>query len=695
MKALTLGLALVVATVPAPALAGGPWAKVIDASDHDDGYALDLTADGGYIVSGYTDPNQDGNRDFWLLKLNADGVVEWQRSYGTSCPCDWAWSVRQTTDGGYIVAGYTCFCSRGFDFWVLKLDADGQPLWQNTYGGLESDNATAVVETFDAQGHPSGYLVGGWTWSFGMGDRDVLLLKLNLDGSVAWQRTYGGAGADWLGAVEQTADGGYIVAATSASFSAAQDFWVLKLSPDGTPVWQRTYGGADHEKANAVQQTLDAAGQPNGYVVAGDSWSFTSGRGADAWVLRLRMDGSVVWQMGYGGDTGDGAEAVRQTFDASGSPSGFIVGGPLSAVDGGINSNAWLLRLSNDGSVAGMSHYGGCGDVGMSGFELVRSLRQTTDGGFVAVGYSQDATTAQRDLLLLKVRADGSLPFCGLVSGANEVAVTATNATALATSAAGMTAAATSEATSVTPIDTAGATTTTCQGRPSLQRQPGFDVYPSQSIIVVGSTITLAVRPSPVRTGDDEIQRYEWDLDGDGRYVDGWGAALAHAWAAPGRYTVAVRAVFLSGATLVTTRTLVVNGVSIDVAPEAFPAGLGDARDGFLSVVVHGLDDFNVREIDPGSLSLLGVPVSAWSIEDVATPPSRLGRVVPGANAPDGVDDLVLWAKTRSVLQAVTASSTRSLPDGETVTLTLTGALADGTRIQGEDAAVVSAAVTP
>jgi uncharacterized delta-60 repeat protein len=181
-------------------------------------------------VAGWTFSFGAGGRDFWVLKLNSDGIVAWQKTYGGA---DWdeACSIQRTSDGGYIVAGRTySFGAGNYDFWVLKLNSDGTVSYQKTYGGANWDWANSIYQTSDG-----GYIVAGGTQSFGAGGEDSWVLKLNSDGTVSWQKTYGGSSADRAYSIQQTSDGGYIVAGFTASFGAGSgDFWVLKLNSDGT-----------------------------------------------------------------------------------------------------------------------------------------------------------------------------------------------------------------------------------------------------------------------------------------------------------------------------------------------------------------------------------------------------------------------------------------------------------------------------
>ncbi|GAG49523.1 unnamed protein product, partial [marine sediment metagenome] len=230
-------------------------------------FALQQTSDGGYIVAGYT------GEYIWVLKLSSDGDIEWQRTYGGR-DSDVANSIQQTSDGGYIVAGYTASFGAGhYDIWVLKLSSDGDIEWQRTYGGRDSDRSYSIQQTSDG-----GYIVAGYTDSFGA--RNIWVLKLSSDGDIEWQRIYGGRDSDKSYSIQQTSDGGYIVAGDTDSFGrGGNNIWVLKLSSDGDIEWQRTYGDGSFDIAYSIKQTSDG-----GYIVAGRTSSFGAGH-YDIWVL--------------------------------------------------------------------------------------------------------------------------------------------------------------------------------------------------------------------------------------------------------------------------------------------------------------------------------------------------------------------------------------------------------------------------
>ena len=295
------------------------------------------TSDGGYAVTGYA--TSFGGFDVWVLKLDASGAIQWQKTYGGSKE-DEAVSIQETLDGGYIVAGETqSFGAGDWDLWILKLDAAGAIQWQKTYGGPGVDKCSAdpIVQTTDG-----GYVVTGLTESFGAGGTDVWVLKLDENGVIQWQKTYGGGGNEEAHAMRQTLDGGYVVAAFGNSFGLGQlDVWILKLDTNGAVQWQKAVGGDGTETVWSVHQTSDG-----GCVVTGGTESFGAGQ-EDLWLLKLGQDGVVQWQKTYGGRGDDVGESVRQTSDG-----GYWVGGATTSFGvGGLD--LWVLRLDAEGSIPG------------------------------------------------------------------------------------------------------------------------------------------------------------------------------------------------------------------------------------------------------------------------------------------------------------------------------------------------------
>lgn len=371
------------------------WAKTYGSYWDDIAQSIQQTSDGGYIVAGYTESFGAGGEDFWVLKLDSSGHVEWERTYGGGND-DRAFSVMQTTDGGYIVAGETkSFGEEQGDFWALKLYSYGDIEWQRTYGGVRREGASSIQQTNDG-----GFIVAGNSLSFtGTYCDDFWILKLDSSGGIEWQRTYGGNDLDALnciweeaGCIRQTSDGGFIVAGFSDPLSDGQRaFWVLKLDSSGDTQWQRTFGGSDWDMVYSIQQTLD-----NGYIMAGCTDSFGDGH-RKFWIIKLDSSGDITWQRIYGGEGNDTAYSIQQTSDG-----GYIAAGRESSFHAW-HENLWILKLDSSGYIEWQRTYGG------DDLDDVRSIRQTSDGGFIAAGYTKSFGAGNIDILLLKLFPDGTI----------------------------------------------------------------------------------------------------------------------------------------------------------------------------------------------------------------------------------------------------------------------------------------------
>ncbi|MCP4364530.1 MAG: hypothetical protein GY800_04455 [Planctomycetes bacterium] len=372
------------------------WAATYGGTVEDWASSIQQTREGGYIVAGLAGSFGVGKRSLWVLKLRPDASVEWQKAYG-GLVRDEAKSIRQTGDGGYIVAGVTrSFGVWEADMWVLKLRPDGAVEWQKAYGGVARDEALSIQQTGDG-----GYIVAGYTESFGAGKEDFWVIKLRSDGAVEWQKTYGGVDMDGASSIQQTGDGGYIVAGYTRSFDAGGgDFWVLKLAPDGSVEWQKAYGGTDRDGdgAGSIRQTRDG-----GYIVAGATLSFDVGD-SDLWVLKLKSNGTIEWQNTYGGAGSDRAESIRQTGDG-----GYIVAGTTGSFGAG-KDDFFVLKLESDGTIEWQKAYGG------ADLDWASSIQQTREGGYIVTGLTKSFGAGGFAFWVLKLRPDGYIcPSCDVV----------------------------------------------------------------------------------------------------------------------------------------------------------------------------------------------------------------------------------------------------------------------------------------
>ena len=431
------------------------WQNTIGGNNNDYLQSVQQTSDGGYILAGfsYSDLSGDktealiGNSDYWVVKVNSAGTTEWQNTIGGSSYDD-LYSAQQTSDGGYILAGRsysgisgdkTEASSGGYDYWIVKLNNTGAIEWQNTIGGSGDDNLWSAEQTADG-----GYILGGYSTSGISGDKteaaiglaDYWVVKLDNSGNIEWQNTIGGTNTDYLVTAHQTADNGYILGGYSISTLSGDkteatigvyDFWVLKLNTTGSILWQNTIGGNSTEYLRSIEQTTDG-----GYILGGPSYSgvggdkteanFDGGEFKDYWVVKLNSNGAVVWQNAYGAVGDDVLGAIRQTSDG-----GYIAGGYSNSGISGDKSEAclgnydyWVLKLSSTGIVQWQHTIGG------NSADYLNSLHQTTDGGYILGGYSYSGISGDKTEAVVGggafndywlVKLVGTAPLNSIVTG--------------------------------------------------------------------------------------------------------------------------------------------------------------------------------------------------------------------------------------------------------------------------------------
>lgn len=373
------------------------WQKALGGTHGESANAIQQTSDGGYIVAGHSmshDGDVSGNHgggDYWIVKLNSAGGIQWQKSLGGS-NVDAAQSIRQTTDGGYIIAG-SSNSSDGdvtgnhgnYDYWIVKLDANGDMQWQKSLGGSGMDMAQSIQQTSEG-----GYIVAG---SSGSDDGDVSgnhgggdywIVKLDNNGNIQWQKSLGGSSSEQVNSVQQTFDSGYIIAGTTVSTDGditvsygSNDFWVVKLDSGGNMQWQKTFGNIGDNIGYYAQQTFDG-----GYIAVGTSFNPSNLESGlpDYWVIKLSNNGTIEWDKYFGGSFHDNAITIRQTPEWD-----YIVAGWTASNNGQVtnhhgNLDYWIIKLDSSGNLKWEKTLGGP-DV-----EYLTAVELTADNGYIVSG---------------------------------------------------------------------------------------------------------------------------------------------------------------------------------------------------------------------------------------------------------------------------------------------------------------------
>jgi len=416
------------------------WDKTYGGNGEDYFTSLQPTPDGGYITGGYSNSKLSGDKthvnkgpsyttDYWIVKLKADGSKAWDKTLGGTQD-DKLVTIQPTLDGGYIIGGYSrsgigadkTEANRGttftHDYWVIKLNAAGNKVWDKTFGGVQDDRLTSLLQTQDG-----GYLVGGTSLTGksrektapSQGMEDFWVLKLKADGSIQWDKTIGGKNNDKLASLLQTKDGGYLLGGTSdsgisgdktektrdkgSSISEIGDYWLVKLNAAGSKVWDKTLGGTNQDQLSSLIQTKDG-----GYLLGGSSSSGIGGEKTQAsrdtagydgfypykdfWVVKVDDQGKKVWDKTIGGDKYDGISSVQQTRDG-----GYLLGGSSNSnVSGektfkciGFFTDYWLVKLNANGSKDWDKVIGGSDEDNLA------VALQTSDNNYILAGSSSSA----------------------------------------------------------------------------------------------------------------------------------------------------------------------------------------------------------------------------------------------------------------------------------------------------------------
>jgi len=377
----TLSVILILAS--AEPLVGQTFERTYGGSDEDCGSSVSQTVDGGYVVAGYTG-SFGPSFDVYLVKTDASGDTIWTRTFGGASD-DRAYSVAQTADDGYVVAGYTASFGAGFDVYLVKTDASGDTIWTRTYGGVSGDFGYGVAQTVDG-----GFVIVGNTQSFGVGSDDIYLVKTDASGDTMWTRTFGGTDSDRGLSVVQAADSGYVITGCTRSSGAGNyDVWLIKTDASGDTFWTRTYGGSGDDEGLSVKQAADG-----GYIIVGITESFGAGD-YDVWLIKTDASGDTMWTRTFGSVSVDVGRSVSSTADG-----GYIIAGETESFGAGW-TDVWLIKTDASGDTIWTRTYGGTdSDEGRSGV-------QTADGGYAVTGLTESLGAGDYDVWLIKTDASG------------------------------------------------------------------------------------------------------------------------------------------------------------------------------------------------------------------------------------------------------------------------------------------------
>jgi hypothetical protein len=352
---------------------------------------IQLTSDGGYIIAGFAQMDPDHLYEGCLIKIDSMGNEIWTHTYGGNRDEEFN-SVQPTTDGGYIAAGNTK--SFGYpdnydNFYLVKTNSSGDTLWTRTYGGSLIDKAYCVRQTDDGR-----FVFTGYSYLSGIGETNCALYKIDENGDTLWTRAYGGSGFEHGNHVEQTSDGGFIIAGYCASpDSMDSNAWLIKTDAQGDSIWTRWYGGSYGDYFYSVQETSDG-----GYICGGYTWSYGQHWDSDGYVVKTNGVGDTMWVSVFDLTQWDDIYSIQQTFNGD-----YIVAGMVD-FNPNVRGQMLLYKVSAEGSILWHRTYEGSGIASYG-----TSARQTNDGGYIVAGYTGG-------------NLEEGIPFCYVVkTGPDEV----------------------------------------------------------------------------------------------------------------------------------------------------------------------------------------------------------------------------------------------------------------------------------
>lgn len=369
----------------------------------DRAYDIITTSDGNYMVAGWTSSNDtdisanNGSEDYWIAKISPSGSLLWEKNYGGSGN-DYAYTIRETNDNGFILAGNTN-SSNGdvggnngsYDTWLVKLNSAGNIEWEQNYGGSDFDFGDYAEQTADG-----GYIICGNSASSdgdvggNYGLRDMWVVKTNASGSIEWEQNYGGSNYDYPDAVVELPTGSFIVAGRTnstdndvSSVYGGYDAWVIKISSTGSLLWEKNFGGTKGEITNALELTSDNKILLAGRTYSSDNDLTTNYGNADLWVVKMDTSGNVDWSKNYGGSGFDEAHTIKEAPDGD-----YIVAGSSQSTDVDASANYgsydyWAIKINTSGTLLWEQNFGG------SQWDIAYSVIPTADDNYMLAGRSE------------------------------------------------------------------------------------------------------------------------------------------------------------------------------------------------------------------------------------------------------------------------------------------------------------------
>ena len=374
------------------------FSKVLGEFDAEMGYSIHGTLDGGFIISGATSSywatdslpkiimSQHGVTNAIVAKIDSIGEPEWIKTFGGEL-FESAFNAKETSDGGYFFAGYTNSFGNGlYDYWLVKLDENGQKIWEKTYGTVKANVGLYGDVTSD-----EGYVLTGYTIPDGKTDKDVWLLKTNSNGDSLWSVTFDDSMNQSANYLQETNDGGFVLVGETRGQNTNIDILIIKTDANGNMVWTNTLIESNIDQAFSIKETGD------GYILIGTTTSLGKGD-KDIWLNKLDQFGNVVWQKTYGG------EALEYGFDVVPVSDGYVFTGSTSSF-GTRFYDLWVVKVDLYGEQVWDQIYGG------TMIDIGRSLILNASGGFTILGQTSSYGAGEYDFWIIKTDKNGIIPI--------------------------------------------------------------------------------------------------------------------------------------------------------------------------------------------------------------------------------------------------------------------------------------------
>lgn len=324
--------------------------------------------------------------------------ITFQKTFGNGTDWNYGYSVEQTNDFGYIMTGYTLNAVTGQDIYLTKTDVNGDTLWSKIFGGAEYEVGYNVHQLLDG-----GYVIAGGTTSFGSGDMDVYVIRTDISGDLMWSKTFGGAEFDNAQSIQETTDSSFIIAGWTMNFGAGEeDVYLIKINVEGELLWSKTFGRTKIDKGFSVSETTDG-----GYIIAGYSQSLDPS-GYDVYLIKTDVNGDSLWTKTIRSTGYDFSYSVKQTSDG-----GYIIAGSSSF-------QSYLIKTDENGNIIWTKTYGG------EYFYLSAFVEQTSDGGYIMGGknyYFGDELTDFNLAFLIKTNSEGDTLWTRTYEGTHDQAI--------------------------------------------------------------------------------------------------------------------------------------------------------------------------------------------------------------------------------------------------------------------------------